>query len=279
MSARRFLYEQLHVGARTDGRLTPLNILLVWVIIAAVVTAVMSTEVEFDREWHDEILLAELVFGVIFLAEYLARIFAAAENPGPGTALSKRIRFMLSPLGIIDLVVVIITFAPFFIVQAAALRVARLLRVISIMKFGRFTAATKEMAMAIRERSYDLLVCLAFAFVFLLAGASALYWIEGELQPDAFGSIPRALWWAVITFTTVGYGDAYPLTPAGRIVGSAVAITGVLLVALPTGIVAAAFSDAMQHRREEIAKALEEAKGDRDGGDRARDDEEAGDIP
>ena len=104
MSARRFLYEQLHVGARTDGRLTPLNILLVWVIIAAVVTAVMSTEVEFDREWHDEILLAELVFGVIFLAEYLARIFAAAENPGPGTALSKRIRFMLSPLGIIDLV-------------------------------------------------------------------------------------------------------------------------------------------------------------------------------
>jgi len=264
MSARRFLYDQLHVGAHPDGRLTLLNILLIWVIIAAIFTAIMSTEVEFDRQWHADILRAEWAFGIVFLSEYLARIYAAAENPGPGTPLSKRIRFMLSPLGVIDLVVVLVTFAPTFAADAAALRLARLLRVISIMKFGRFTMATREMAMAIRERSYDLLVCLAFAFVFLLAGASALYWIEGELQPEAFGSIPRALWWAVITFTTVGYGDAYPLTAAGRIVGAAVAITGVLLVALPTGIVAAAFSDAMQHRREEIAKALKKGDSEED---------------
>lgn len=260
MNLRQLLYHQLHIGAKTDGRLTLLNIVLVWVIIAAVVTAIMSTEVEFDRQWHDEILMAEMVFGIVFLAEYAARIYAAPEHPGPGSALSKRLRFMLSPLGVIDLVVILVTFAPFFIANAAALRVVRLLRVISIMKFGRFTAATKEMAMAIRERSYDLLVCIAFAFVFLLCGASALYWIEGELQPEAFGSIPRALWWAVITFTTVGYGDAYPITSAGRVVGSLVAITGVLLVALPTGIVAAAFSDAMQHRREEIQKALDKAR-------------------
>ena len=260
MSARQFLYHQLHIGAKPDGRLTPLNILLVWVIIAAVVTGIMSTEVEFDRQWHDEILMAELGFGLVFMAEYAARIFAAPEHPGPGSAAAKRLRFIVSPLGLIDLAVVLVTFAPFFVSHAAALRIVRLLRVISIMKFGRFTVATREMAMAIRERSYDLLVCLALAFVLLLTGATLLYFIEGELQPEAFGSIPRALWWAVITFTTVGYGDVYPVTTLGRIIGSAVAIIGVLLVALPTGIVAAAFSDAMQHRREEIEKALNKAR-------------------
>lgn len=276
MTLRRWLHAQLHVGAEPDGRLTPLNKLLVLVILAAVITAVISTEVEFDRRWHDQILLAEFGFGVVFLLEYLARIYSAAEVPGPGSSLSKRLHFIFSPLGMIDLLVVLLTFAPLFISHPEVLRLARLLRVISIMKFGRFTAATREMAMAIRERSYDLLVCLGFAFIFLLAGASALYWIEGGLQPEAFGSIPRALWWAVITFTTVGYGDAYPITAAGRIVGSAVAITGVLLVALPTGIVAAAFSDAMQHRREEIARALRELELEAEA--QSLPDEEASDI-
>ncbi|HEX5644573.1 MAG TPA: ion transporter [Erythrobacter sp.] len=277
MKLRRFLYQQLHVGSERDGRLTPLNKLLVCVIVAAVITAIMATEVEFDRLWHDEILMVEFGFGLIFLAEYFARVYSAVETPGPGSNLSKRLHFVFSPLGVIDLLVVALTFAPLFISHPEVLRVARLLRVISIMKFGRFTVATREMAMAIRERSYDLLVCMGFAFIFLLAGASALYWIEGELQPEAFGSIPRALWWAVITFTTVGYGDVYPITAAGRIVGSLVAITGVLLVALPTGIVAAAFSDAMQHRREEIAKALLELEREIEEA-RTVPDEEASDI-
>ena len=92
----------------------------------------------------------------------------------------------------------------------------------------------------------------------VLLGAAGLYWIEGSIQPQAFGSIPRALWWAVITLTTVGYGDVYPITPAGRLIGMVVAVGGVLLVALPTGIVAAAFSDAMQRRREAVRRALEE---------------------
>ena len=144
---------------------------------------------------------------------------------------------------------------------AAVLRVIRLLRIVSIMKFSRFSAAMREIGAALRERSYDLLVCATLALVLVLLGAAGLYWVEGDLQPKQFGSIPRALWWAVITLTTVGYGDAYPVTALGRLIGSAVAIGGVLLVALPTGIVAAAFSDAMQRRREAMARALEEMEG------------------
>ena len=118
-----------------------------------------------------------------------------------------------------------------------------------------------EIGAALRERSYDLIVCATLALVLVLLGAAGLYWVEGSLQPKQFGSIPRALWWAVITLTTVGYGDVYPVTTAGRLIGSIVAIGGVLLVALPTGIVAAAFSDAMQRRREAMARALEDMEG------------------
>jgi voltage-gated potassium channel len=76
-----------------------------------------------------------------------------------------------------------------------------------------------------------------------------MYWVEGPIQPDKFGSIPRSLWWAVITMTTIGYGDVYPITSMGRVIASLVAIAGIGLIAMPTGILAAAFSDAIQKHK------------------------------
>lgn len=258
MTLRQHLYQQITIGSWPNGRLTPLNIVLIWMILAAVLVGVLSTEPSIRSDWKREILLAEITFGVFFLAEYLARIYAAPEGPGEGSAWSKRWQFIRSPIGIVDLAVVIVSLAPFFIANAAALRLLRLMRVFSVAKLGHFSAAMREILGALRERSYDLLVCAALALTLLLVGASMLYWLEGDLQPDNFGSIPRALWWAIITLTTVGYGDAYPITAAGKLVGSVVALGGVLLVALPTGIFAAAFSDAMQRRREAVARAIQE---------------------
>jgi voltage-gated potassium channel len=255
MSFRARLYHQLTVGSWPDGRLTGTNIFLVWVILAAIAVGVLSTEPTIRVPFAAEIVILELVFGIIFLAEYLGRIYCAPERPGEGSDWAKRWRFISSPIGLLDLAVVIISLAPFIFGSAAILRLARLLRVFSVVKFGRFSAAMRAIVGALRERSYDLLVCATLAFTLILFGASGLYWVEGALQPEKFGSIPRALWWAVITITTVGYGDAYPITPIGKIIGSIVAIGGVLLVALPTGIFAAAFSDAMQRRREAMMRA------------------------
>jgi voltage-gated potassium channel len=99
---------------------------------------------------------------------------------------------------------------------------------------------------AVHSRRYELGLTMGLAVGLLLVGAAALYWIEGDLQPEKFGSIPRALWWAVITMTTIGYGDVYPITPLGKFVAALVAIAGIGLIAMPTGILAAAFSDAMR---------------------------------
>lgn len=247
---RRYLYHQLFEGAELDGRLTWMNRVLVAVILAAVASGVLATEATISRRWHQALLVAELAFGLVFLAEYIARIFAAAEQPGPASAWRKRWWFIRSPLGVIDLLVVLSTLMPLMLADATMLRMVRLLRVVAIIKFGRFSRAVREVGAAIAERGDDLIVTVALAAVLLLFGATALYLVEGPVQPEQFGSIPRALWWAVITFTTVGYGDAFPITAWGKVFASFVALSGIAFVAMPTGIIAAAFSEAMQRRRD-----------------------------
>ena len=257
-SLRGKLYEQLFVGAHPDGRLTVLNRLLIVTIILAVLGAALGTEPNLSDETHKALLVGELVFGTIFLSEYIARVYAAAETPGEGSAWSKRWAFMRSWLGLVDLIVVVATLAPLIAGDAAVLRVLRLFRVIAVMKFGRFNQAIQSVWRAIADRGDDLIVTAALAFVFVLTGATLLHIVEGDIQPDAFGSIPRALWWAVITLTTVGYGDAYPITILGKIIGGVLAMSGVAFVAMPTGIIAAAFSDAMQERRDQKIQEMRE---------------------
>ncbi len=116
-------------------------------------------------------------------------------------------------------------------------------------RLSRFTLAFQDLAKAVVARRFELFVTLALAGFLLLFGATALYVVEGDIQPDKFGSIPRALWWSIITLTTVGYGDVSPVTPLGKFLASLVALAGIGLVAMPTGIMAAAFSDAMERRR------------------------------
>ncbi len=101
---------------------------------------------------------------------------------------------------------------------------------------------------------------LAIAGMLLLISSTLLYLIEGEGQPDDFGSIPRAMWWSIATLTTVGYGDAFPVTPLGKILAGFTALTGIGLIAMPTGILASAFSDALQRQREEHDRKEQDRK-------------------
>ena len=249
-SLRSVFYHQVFVGAQPDGRLTIANRFIILAILLAVTSAVLFTEPALRPEWHHGLRIAEVVFGIIFLAEYVARIYAAAESPGEGSATTKRLRFIRSPLGLIDLLVVASTMLPMLTADAAVLRVLRLLRILAVMKFGRFSHAIREVGAAIKDRSDDLVVTVALAGIILLLGATALFMTEGSVQPEQFGSIPRALYWAVMTLTTVGYGDSYPVTALGKMFASLVALAGIALVAMPTGIIAAAFSEAMQRRRD-----------------------------
>lgn len=246
LSLRRRLWQALDPRARDRG-LSTLNIVLAGLILLSVGLAVLETEVTLAH-LAGLMGVAEVALGVVFAVEYLARLWAAPEEDGRSE--NARLRFVVSPAGLADLAAVISAFLP----AASAgllLRLVRLLRLFRLAKLGRLSRAWSDMAVAIANRREALALSFGLALVAILLAATALYLVEGAVQPEAFGSIPRAAWWAVATLTTIGYGDVYPVTAIGRALGAVAAVASIGLVALPAGILAAAFSEAMDGRRKE----------------------------
>lgn len=247
---RARLHRALDVSQTT--RLSRLNILLVAVILLSVTVAVLDTEPSIAIPMEPLFRWLDVVFLAVFGTEYLARLWAAPENLRYGHPLWGRLRWMVSPAALVDL----LALAPALILAGATpaylFRLFRLLRILRLAKLGRFSRAWGLMADAVASRRAELLLTLAAAGLVMLVSACLLYLIEGESQPDKFGSIPRAMWWAVITMTTIGYGDVFPVTPMGKLVAGLTAIAGIGLIAAPTGILAAAFSDAAQRHRQTI---------------------------
>lgn len=152
---------------------------------------------------------------------------------------------MRSPAAVIDLVAIVGTLLPFLGGNAMLLRLFRVVRLVRIAKLGRFSRALGVMEKALRSRASQLWVTLALFLIFMTFGATLIYIVEGSAQPERFGSIPRAMWWTAVTMTTVGYGDVVPVTAVGKFLAALISIGGIMLIAIPTGIMAAAFSDAL----------------------------------
>lgn len=246
-SLRRLTFEALEPRARTKG-LSAANILIATLILVAGACAILETEPTLAR-FGGTFAIVELGLGAIFSLEYLARLWIAPESEleRPWRA---RLRFVLSAGGLTDLLAILSSLAFVGGSSALLLRLVRLARIVRLAKLGRMSRAMDHMIDAISSRRDELLLSLLAGVVLLVVAATGLYLAEGGAQPDKFGSIPRALWWAVATMTTVGYGDVYPVTVAGKVLAGLVAVVSIGIIAMPTGILAAAFSDAMErHRR------------------------------
>ena len=246
---RKAVYRHLEPAAWPKKGLSPINIFLVVLIIVAVVQAVIETEPLIAQGREQMFDYLELCIGVVFLIEYVARVWVAVENPRFASARFPRLRYMVSPIAIIDLLAVVPTFFAFGGAPNLLLRFFRVLRMLRLAKLGRTSDAWQDIRQAVYERRHEFALIVGLLLITILVSGSLLYVAEAEAQPDKFGSIPRSLWWAIVTLTTVGYGDAYPVTVLGRFLAGVIAITGVTVIALPTGIFAASFSDAMDRRR------------------------------
>ena len=246
---RKTAYRHLEPAAWSRKGLSPVNIFLVVLIFVAVAQAVIETEPLIADGREQMFRYLEVAIGVIFLIEYLARVWIAPENPRFAKSRFPRLRYMVSPMAIIDLLAVIPTFFAFGGAGNLMLRFLRVLRMLRLAKLGRTSDAWHHIREAVSERRHEFALILGLLVITILVSGSLLYVAEAEAQPEKFGSIPRALWWAIVTLTTVGYGDAYPVTVLGRFLAGVIAITGVTVIALPTGIFAASFSEAMDRRR------------------------------
>lgn len=245
---RRHIYQQMTPGARGAGRPSRINRLIAVMILLSVLVVVLDSEPLISDAMRQVMQGAETAFGLAFLVEYGVRLWVCVEDQRYRGAAG-RLRYALTPAAIIDLLALTPLLIPFIGAEAYILRLVRLLRIARLAKLGRYSKAAAAVAQAIRLRRHELAVSLAAGLLLLLVSATCLYAVEGGDQPEQFGSIPRAMWWSVATLTTVGYGDVFPITPLGKVLAGLTAIMGIGLIAVPTGIVAAAFSDVLEQGR------------------------------
>ena len=247
---RRWLYIQLDAAAWPGPALSPVNRIVAVAILAASAVAVLETEPDLRSEYGLVFGVLDIVFGLFFVCEYAVRVWAAGEDPH-FAGFTGRLRYAVTPVALVDLVAIIPFVLTLGLSDAFLLRLLRLLRLFTLVKLGRYSAALRNIFTALRERQHELFMSLAAAFMVMLMSASALHFTEGARNPESFGSIPRALWWGVATVTKVGYAGAFPETVLGKLFSAVFAIASVGVVAMPTGILAAAFSDAFRRERNE----------------------------
>lgn len=221
---------------------------LVLLIVASVAAAVLETVPDIRRGWDFWLLAVEIVCVGLFTLEYLARVWVAVEDRAGRYEhpLWGRLRYMATPMAIVDLLAILPTYLAFLLPGDFLL--LRTLRILRILKITRYSPALATFEVVLVNERRSLGAAATILGVALLLAAGMLHHLEGDAQPEAFGSIPASMWWAIATLTTVGYGDVVPVTTAGRVAAGFCAVIGIGMFALPTAILGAGFASELQKR-------------------------------
>ena len=186
---------------------------------------------------------------IVFSVEYLLRIWCCVENPKFSGPLKGRIKYAFSFMGLVDLLAILPFYLPFTGADYRILRAVRLFRIIRIFKLARYSIALGSLQHVLVKRKEELISVLLVLFLLLLVASSMMYFAEKDVQPEAFSSIPGTMWWGIVTLTTVGYGDVYPVTVFGKMLSAVIAILGIGMFALPAGIIGASFLEELEERK------------------------------
>jgi voltage-gated potassium channel len=246
MRLKKRVQEILDVAAADDIASRFFDVFLV-ALIAINVAALMLETVRplYDRA-PGLFRTLESFSVAVFTVEYLLRLWSVTEKPRYRHPLGGRLRFALTPLALCDLLAVLPFYLPFVGVDLRFARSVRLLRFFRIVKLGRYSVALQTFARVMTRKRAELVTILILLSLLLIFASSLMYYAENAVQPDQFSSIPAAMWWGMVTLTTVGYGDVYPVTGIGRLLGMAIAVLGIGMFALPAGILGAAFVEELQ---------------------------------
>ena len=239
-----------------------LNRFFITLILLNVIAVILDSDPDTHQQYESLFTLFEYISVGIFTLEYMIRIFISVESDNPDnlTHMQLRLRYIFSAIGLIDLLAILPFYlSAFTVVDLRFLRLLRILRLLKLSHYFKglnfFVTVLKKEAMAISSAIFTMLVLV-------IISASLMYNLEHLAQPDAFTSIPHAIWWAVVTMTTVGYGDVTPITMGGKLLAIFIMLIGVGIVALPAGILAARFGDELQSRKKHLTAHVTNALSD-----------------
>ncbi|AFS81382.1 Ion transport protein [Candidatus Nitrosopumilus koreensis AR1] len=242
-------YEILE-GTTNDKLAKGFQIFIISLIAVNVLFVIIETEESVLDEYGYLFTPFEIFSVLVFTAEYAGRLIVCKLNPKYQNKKFALLRFVFTPMMLIDLAAILPFFLPFVVADMRFIRIIRLLRLFRLFKLARYSEPMQTLGEVFKAKAGDLAVAFFILFIVLIFASSLMYYAEHEAQPQIFSSIPASMWWGVITLTTIGYGDVYPVTILGKVIGAGVAILGIAVYAIPTGIMASAFTEELRKRKE-----------------------------
>ena len=239
------------IGARV------VNVSILLLILANVVAVILESVESLEMVYHRFFLVFEWVSVSLFALEYLVRAWVCVEERPYRRPVAGRLRYLLTPMAIIDLIAILPVILT--MVTQVDTRILRALRLFRVFKLTRHFSALEILFRVIRSEARTLGAALFVMLVLAVLASAGMYAAEHSAQPEVFGSIPKAMWWATVTLTTVGYGDVVPVTDAGRLFSGLIVILGIGIAALPAGIIAGGFTRELQRRSEVFKLVAKEA--------------------
>ena len=258
MNFRKRAAELLEQGHYNDRPSRVLNLLLIVLISLNVVAIFLGSEDAFYDEYHEALWLFEIFSVLVFTVEYLARVWSAVdleEHPDRRPVIG-RLRYMLTPMALIDLLAIL----PFYLSLYVSfdLRFLRVVRMLRLLKLTRYSPALGALLDVIQREAEALMAAFVVLLLMLVFSACGIYLLEGDTQPEVFGSIPESMWWAIVTLTTVGYGDVVPITVGGQVFAGLIGLIGIGMIAVPAAILASGFAECIHERRQKYTHHIHE---------------------
>ena len=259
-SIRKRIWEILEKGNSNDKVSFYTDIFLITLILFNIVAVLLETVDSIYSKYAVEFLIFERFSTVVFLIEYILRIWVCVEEKVKNNKLLTRLKYASTWPAIIDLLAVLSGLLP--MIFEVDLRILRALRMLRLLKFSRYFKVMNLLLGVLKEEKQSFLAAMFLLTIAMLIASTGIYLFEKDAQPDKFSSIPEAMWWAIATLTTIGYGDVTPITGMGKFFGAIIAIIGIGVVALPSGILASGFTDQLKRRQaqyeNELSKALQD---------------------
>ena len=232
-SLRHRLHEIIYEADTKEGKV--FDVILLIAILASIILVMLESVKTIDSEYHEALLIGEWIITALFSIEYVLRIIS----------IKKPTKYIFSFIGIIDFLSTVPMYLSLIFVGSqglVALRALRLLRVFRILKLARYIGASNKLMLALRASRAKIAVFLFFVVIVCIILGTIMYMIEGA--ENGFTNIPVSIYWAIVTLTTVGFGDIAPQTPLGQLIASSIMILGYSIIAIPTGIVSSEITSA-----------------------------------
>jgi voltage-gated potassium channel len=241
MAIKKRIFEIIEKAEREDDKVSIFFDFFILILIVVNVAAVIaSSHKPFEERFYTQLHIFELVSVIIFTIEYILRLWTAklkfpdVKHP--------YIKHSFSFMALVDFAAIIPFYLPFLIaIDLRFLRILRLFRILRILKLNRYNNSLSLMGQVLKNEKEKLIMTIFIMFMLLLLASSTMFYIENEAQPDNFPNIISTVWWAIATLTTIGYGDVYPVTAIGKVLAGVIAILGIGIIALPTGIISSGF--------------------------------------